>query len=93
MYVWFDSELSVEMWHQNKSSVILFLNTLAFFIIAVRSLIFPYETINWSRHPPHNHKITFGQGNDNADVVYATNITSRSSKDIIESNNVESLEI
>ena len=73
--------------------MILFLNILATFIITAHSHIFPYETFNWSRHPPHHHKITFGQGNDDTDVVYDTNITSRSSKHLTERNNVESFEI
>ena len=77
------------MCHQNKSSVILFLNILA----TANLQIFPYETFNWSRHPPHHHKITFGQGNDNTDVTFDTNITSRSSKHLTEHNNVESFEI
>ena len=31
---------------------------------------------------PHHNKISLGQGNDNTDVVFDTNTTERSSKDI-----------
>ena len=146
------------MWHHRRSTVLILqhIAIIASFVMAVRSLIFPHETINWSRHPPyhrlrtpskgffsnvckmfwpnelwgiqdsflgrtyfltlpgqytifctkqsfflllaeknleskhyasvvrahHHNKISLGQGNDNTDVVFDTNRTERSSKDI-----------
>ena len=146
------------MWHHRRRTVLILqhISIISSFVMAVRSLIFPYETIKWSRHPPyhrlrtpskgffltyskcfgrmncgvfrilflgithfltvprqytrfcikqsfflllaeknleskyyvsvvrahHHNKIILGQGNDNTDVVFDTNRTERSSKNI-----------
>ena len=51
--------------------------------------MFPYETINWSRHPPNYHKISFGQGNDNTDVVFDSISTTERLSEDIDANNVK----
>ena len=52
------------MWHHRRSTVIILqhIAIIATFVMAVRSLIFPYETINWSRHPPYHRLRTPSKG-------------------------------
>lgn len=38
--------------------------------------MFPFETVNWSRHPPYHHKITLGRGNDHHNDAFDINATS-----------------
>jgi hypothetical protein len=56
--------ISVKMWHHRRSTVIILqhIAIIATFVMAVQSLIFPYETINWSRHPPYHRLRTPSKG-------------------------------
>ena len=80
--------LSVEMWlHHHRSRrnpncgfFLILWYIFAILAMAVRALMFPFERLNWSRHPPFYHKTLLGQGNDSADVEFDTITTARNSE-------------